>query len=56
MSGFAFMGSAAGCEASWQRTVQVQAARLSVDGDMLGLTALAYRSAEEDIADALGGR
>lgn len=55
-SGFALMGSAARCEAGWQRTVQVQAAKLGVDGDLLGLCAEGYRSADDAIAAAVGGR
>lgn len=54
--GFAMMVSAAECGAVWKVAVQTQVANVSVNGDMLGLTADAYRQGELDVAFSFRGR
>lgn len=50
------MVSAAECGAVWKVAVQTQVANVSVNGDMLGLTADAYRQGELDVAFSFRGR
>ncbi len=54
--GFELMRAAAGCESSWQRAVQTQAAKLAVDGDTLDLNAASYLATEQSNTTGMGGR
>lgn len=54
--GFAIIASAAECGALWKLAVQTQADTLSVDADLLGVTADAYAQGEQIIASSFGGR